>query len=267
MAGSGSEAMRGAVITLVGVSLLLAACGRSVANVRPLRPSPPPVASTAPGQPGQPGQPAAQLPDGPALLARLRERLARTTGVEVEVKASSSGSYYGGKRVAQERSSASRSRMTWVKTGKLRAQVLESSTPMLAGSVLVMTSPTQVRVKGAGALGLVPISMRPTDTRLITNRNHYFTDNHPIAHLQRLTAPGAVWEGVKALPVAPQASWVAISGVRRLDAELTRELLALDAGTLQPTAMAMMVAERPVVTFQFLRFSWDAAPPESTFRL
>jgi hypothetical protein len=253
--------MRSAVVTLVGLSLLLAACGRSAANVRPVRPSQPPVGSA------EPGQPAAPPPDGPALLAKLRERLARTTGVEVEVKASSSGSFYGGKRVAQERSSASRSRMTWVTSGKLRAQVLESTTPMLAGSVLVMTSPTQVRVKGSGALGLVPISMKPTDSRLITNRNHYFTDNHPIAHLQRLTASGAMWEGVKALPVAPQASWVAITGVRRLDTELTRELLALDAKSLQPVAMAMMVAERPVVTFQFLRFSWDATPPESTFRL
>jgi hypothetical protein len=222
------------------------------------------VASPAPGQPGQPAAPA---PDGPALLAKLRERLTRTTGVEVEIKASSSGTYYGGKRVSQERSSSSRSRMTWASPGKLRAQVLESTTPMLAGSVLVMTSPTQVRVKGSGALGLVPISMKPTDTRLITNRNHYFTDNHPIAHLKRLTAAGAVWEGVKALPIAPQASWVSISGVRRLDTELTRELLALDPSTLKPVAMAMMVAERPVVTFQFLRFSWDVAPPDTTFRL
>jgi len=253
--------MRGAIVAITGLSLLLVACGSSGATPRPARPSLSPGASAAPGQP------AAPAPDGPALLAKLRDRLARTSGIEVEVKASSSGSYYGGKRVAQERSSSSRSRMTWASPTRLRAQVLESTTAFLAGSVLVMSTPTQVRVKGGGALGLVPITMKASDTRLITNRNHYFTDNHPIAHLQRLTSSGAAWEGIKALPAAPKASWVSISGVRRLDTELTRELLAVDPATLQPVAMAMMVAERPVVTFQFLRFVWDATPPDSTFKL
>lgn len=253
--------MRTSTLALIGPVLLLAACGKSAAS--PSAPKPSAVPSGAPGS----AAPARPAPDGAALLAAMRQRLTKTQAIEVEVKASSKGNFYGGKRVEAERSSASASRMIWASPTRLRAQVLESTTPMLAGAVLVMTAPSQVRVKGGGALGIVPISMKPSDTRLMTNRNHLFTDNHPVAHLQRLTGPGATWRGIPALPAAPGASWVSIAGVKRLDAEVTEEVMALEPGTMRPAALAMMVGTRPVVTFTFTSFTWDATPPSNAFRL
>ncbi|MEB3198616.1 MAG: hypothetical protein VKP62_15575 [Candidatus Sericytochromatia bacterium] len=247
-----------------------AACGRLPGTKPEPLPSVSPVPPGSPGAPSNPGAPLPSLgplPDGQALLKAVRAKVANTPGVDVEVKAASSGHYYGGKKVAELRSSSSRSRMLWGAPGKLRAQVLESTTPLLAGSTLVMLSPDQLKVKAGGALGLIPISMKSSDTRLMTNRNHYFTDNHPVAHLKRLTAEGASWKGVAPLPVAPSAAWVEISGVRRLDKDLTRELLALDPKTLQPKAMAMMEGDKSVVTFQFLKFLWDAVPNPNAFKL
>jgi hypothetical protein len=157
--------------------------------------------------------------------------------------------------------------MIWAAPNKLRAQVLESTTALMKGATLVMQGPSQIRVKAGGAFGLFPISMTSTDSRLLTNRNHAFTDNHPIAHLQRLTAPGAEWRSVPPLATAPQAAWIEITGVRRLDGALSRELLALDPQTLRPVAVAMYEQEKPVVIFQFLSFQWDVTPSAATFKL
>lgn len=259
--------MRGLLVSALGLALFLGACGKSVASPRVPRAS-----ATPGGQPG--GSPGAVTPglpptgpDGAALLGQLRARLARTQAIEVEVKASSSGRYYGGKRVEAERQSSSTSRMIWATPSRLQARVQESTTPMLAGAMLVMSTPGQVKVKGAGALGLVPVSMKVTDTRLLTNRNHAFTDNHPIAHLRRLTTPEVTWVRIAALPAAPQAHWVTVGQARRLDPEITAEVLALDPTTLSPVALAMLVDSRPVVTFTYSGFNWEATPSAATFKL
>jgi hypothetical protein len=259
------------------VSIPLAGgCGRiapspsPISSIRPIAPVPSGLPQPAPGAPGLPGQPSlppALSPEGAALLQAMRNKVGSTSGVDVEVRASSRGTYYGGKKVNELRSSSSRSRMIWAKPNKLRAQVIDSTTALMKGAVLVMQGPSQIRVKAGGAFGLFPISMSAADTRLLTNRNHAFIDNHPIAHLQRLTAPGAEWRVVAPLPTAPQATWIEITGARRLDKGLTRELLALEAQTLKPMAVAMYEQEQAVVTFQFTRFQWDVTPNPATFKL
>lgn len=252
-------------------------CGRIATTPIPVSSVPPiPPATGAPGMPGTPGlpgapatpgMPAGPLPDGAALLQAMRTKVGTTSGVDVEVKASSKGNFYGGKKVKELRSSSSRSRMIWAKPNKLRAQVLDSTTALMKGATLVMQGPSSIRVKAGGAFGLFPISMSASDSRLLTNRNHAFIDNHPIAHLQRLTTQGAEWRSIPPLPTAPQAAWVEITGVRRLDNLLSHELLAVDPQTLRPVAVAMYEQKQPVVTFQFSRFQWDVTPSAATFKL
>ena len=243
----------------VGVGLLsLWACGtNSGTPTGGVTPRPVPT-----GIVGTPGRPA----DGARLLADLRARMRVLNGLDVEMRASSSGFYYGGVKGTTQRSSASKTRMRWSAPTALRADVLESTTPFLAGATLLMTQANQVRVKAGNPLGLIPISMKPADSRLLTNRNHAFIDNHPVAHLRRLSAEGAVWTGLPPQTMAPGAEWVSISQVRRLDPDVSREYLALSPQNAAPVMLLMYEQNKAVVTFRFERFDWNPPSGKNVFR-
>lgn len=230
-----------------------------------------PMQPPALGQPqmGQPGMPApgAQA-EAERLKAGLRQALDTSTGAELEIKMYSEGHYKTGKKVDELRRSTSRAKLTWGKPDKIRGEVLETTNPLAEGAALATSDGRNMRLKAKGLLGLFPISVTATDPKLSNNRNHSFKDTAPRALLGRLTSPESRWMIVGDTQVDGQAvRLVSIEGVRRLDNEITREVLGLDPVQMRLYKLTMYAGTKPVIDMTFKGFRWNPRITASMFTL
>jgi outer membrane lipoprotein-sorting protein len=96
-----------------------------------------------------------------------------------------------------------------------------------------------------------------------------FTDNNPNAQLSRLTGPSAQWTVLGDGNVSGVAvKIIAVDGVKRLDGEITREVVMVDPQSMGLRGLAMYTADnKKVVDIQFLKFKWNPSVTSSTFSL
>ena len=204
---------------------------------------------------------------GPALLSAFRAHVAGARSLESEFSANSCGYYLGGNRDSSEHASSGRTRLFWARPLRLRAQILESSTALLNGAALLTDDGGTVKIKAAGVLGFLPLSMTSGDTRLLTDRKHAFKNNHPMAHLQRLSGAAASWAVLPVPSPARDATAIDVTGVPRLDGEITREVLTVASSDLRPLSLAMYTGSRVVVLFRFESFAWNVPVRAASFTL
>lgn len=244
--------------------LLLVGCGLQAG----IGPSPAPAPSTGPQVPGPSVAPVGDRVRGTQTLEAFRQRLRSARSFSTELTAYSEGYYYGGSKSSTFRRASSRSRFLWARSSRLRAEVLEAANPILRDAVMVTEDGRNLKVKASGLLSLVPIRMDDTDTRLATNRNFTFRDNVPFRHMERLSGSQARWSLLENKGSGESERLVvAVEGVPRLDAEISREVLILDGLTLGPVQHQMFVNGRCVVSNTFRDFRWDAAVSDGSFRL
>lgn len=248
----------------VALAALLAACGQTSPTAeRPRRPAALATVAPAPLAPGQDG-----AAEGEALLIRLREAFATCTGAEAEAKSYSEGHYKAGARVSELRKSTYRTKMLWVKPRKIRGEILDTDNFLVGGAKMVTLDGKKVKVKGAGVLGLLPLTLDAGADMLSSNRHHKFNEQTPDAISERLLGPQARWivtgHGVAAgVPVA----FVEVAGIPRLDKEIEREVVAVDPASPALRGVAMWAKGKKVVDVTFTKFRWNPKPAGGAFDL
>lgn len=215
--------------------------------------------------PGLAGTPAAQ---GAALLQMMRQNYARCTGVSADIKSYSQGHYKMGEKVTELRSGTTEAKMTWAKPNKLRLTVVTTTNPLLEGAALATPDGVQITARAAGLLSIFPFHFAPSDPKLRNNRNHPFTENNPKSQIERLTGPTAVWTVVAdGMVENTPVKMISVDGVRHLDSEINREVVAVDpvAGTLR--AVVMYNNATRLVDYHFMAFSWNPKTTDDMFHL
>ena len=250
----------------LGLVALLAACGQtSPAADRPKRPTA--QSTAAPLAPAGPAGEAAEA-EGALLLTRLREAFATCTGAEAEAKSYSEGHFKAGARVEELRKSTYRTKMIWVKPRKIRGEILDTDNFLVGGAKMVTLDGKRVKVKGAGVLGLLPLTLDAGADMLSSNRRHKFNEQTPDAISARLLGPAARWvvagHGTAAgVPVA----FVEVAGIPRLDKEIEREVIAVDPAGPALRGVAMWAGGKKVVDVTFTKFRWNPRATSDTFDL
>ena len=171
-------------------------------------------------------------------------------------------------RVSELRKSTTEARLIWVKPNKFRAEVITATNPLLEGGAMATMDGQNITARAKGLLGLIPFKLNASDDKLSTNRNHTFTENNPNSHLARLTAANAVWtilgdSMVDRVPV----KMIAVDNVRRLDNQITREILAVEPRTLKLYGLTMYAGNKRVVDNKFLKFAWNPRVGTEKFSL
>lgn len=207
--------------------------------------------------------------EGAQLLDGMRRTLANARGFDAEVRNYSQGHYKTGEKVSELRQSTTQARLIWMKPAKLRAEVIQTSNSLLVGAAMATTDGQNITARARGILGLIPIHLTASDKKMSTNRNWSFNDNNPSALLNRLTAPTAQWTviGDGQVSGAP-VKMIAVDGVRRLDGEITREVVMVEPQTMNLRGLAMYNATNTkVAEVSFLKFKWNPTVSASTFSL
>jgi hypothetical protein len=160
-------------------------------------------------------------------------------------------------------------RITWAKPNKFRAVVTEAPSAIMKDATLVTTDGKNVTARAAGLLSIVPIHAQANDPRIANARNHTFDKFNPSTQMQRLTGPQAVWTYVDEFPGTNGAPVVrcAIDNVARLDAEIDREVIAIDLGTNSVRSLSGFVKGHPVVEYTFTKFLWNPKVTSAMFTL
>lgn len=206
--------------------------------------------------------------EGAQLLAGLRQTLTNARGFDAEVRNYSEGNYKMGEKVSELRKSTTQARLIWMKPAKLRAEVIQTSNALLEGAAMATTDGKNITARAKGVLGLFPIKLQASDAKMSTNRNVSFNDNNPDSQLKRLTSPTATWTVVGNGSVAGVAvKIIAVDNVKRLDREITREVVMLDPQTMGLRGLAMYTAQKKVVDIQFLKFKWNPSVKADTFSI
>ncbi len=244
--------------------VLLAACGQ--AGLTPERPKRPTVQATL-APPAGPGAPGAEG-EGAALLQRMREAFEACSGAEAEGKAYSEGHFKAGAQVTELRRSTYRTKMIWVKPRKIRGEILETDNFLVGGAKMVTLDGKKVRVKGAGVLGLLPLTLDAGADLLSSNRRHKFNEQTPDAISERLLGTHARWTVAGRGTVAGTAVvYVEVVGVPRLDKEIERELVAVDPNAPALRGVTMWAKGKKVVEVTFTKFRWNPKANADAFEL
>lgn len=243
-------------------SALVAGCGAGTAPSA-VRPTPAPLPTPAPAASNPAGQ-----QEGDFAIAALRDAYTRATGAEGELKSYSEGHYKAGERVSELRKANYRTRMLWVKPSKFKGEILETDNFLVSGGKMVTTDGKKVKVKGGGVLGLFPITLDINDGKLASNRNYGFTDQAPDAMIKRLIGPSAHWQLIGDGRVGSVATRIyEVTGVPRLDAEITRETVAIAPADRTLRGLTLYTGSTRVMDVSFTTFKWNPTPAAGAFDL
>lgn len=244
---------------------LLAACGQAgPTQERPKRPAAQGKVAPTPA----PLAGAEAEAEGTALLLRLREAFEACTGAEAEARSYSEGHYKAGAKVSELRRSTYRTKMIWVKPRKIRGEILDTDNFLVGGAKMVTLDGRRVKVKGAGVLGLLPLTLDAGADLLSSNRHHKFNEQTPDAIVSRLLGPQARWlAGGRGTVAGAAVTFVEVQGVPRLDQEIEREVIALDPQAPALRGVTMWAKGKKVVEVTFTKFRWNPKPKADTFEL
>ena len=259
-------------------ALALVGCGQAAPNrpKRPatsLRPMIQPAGTPMGGMPmagmPMPGASGAGQAKGAELLQRARQTLSGVTGFEGEIMTRTQGHYKSGKRVSELVKESIGYKVVWAKPAKFRAEVFNAPSAMMEGAGIVTQDGMAITARAKGLLSFVPIKLTARDPQLANVRNHTFDKYSPMAQIQRLSGPTAVWtvisEGVA--PSGAPLAFVAIDGVKRLDAEISREVYALEVPTLAPHSLSAFAGAQKVADYSFQKFRWNPKVTAETFKM
>lgn len=222
-----------------------------------------------PGALGQAPPPGVDGGKGVLLLAAVRKRVAEMTGFEAKIMTKTQGYYKQGERQSELRKVSIGYKVTWAKPAKFRAEVFNSPDPMMEGAGMVTTDGMNITARAKGLLSFVPIKLTARDPKLGNARNHTFDKYGPNAQIERLTGPTAVWTiiGESVAPNGLPMAFVQIDGVRRLDAQITREVFGLETASLALRSLAAFEGETKVVDYNFQEFRWNPKTTSETFKM
>jgi hypothetical protein len=243
--------------------MVVAGCGKSPAS--PLLPTVPAAPSQLPAPVASPGADAGHQ-EGDVLLAQVRAAFAGCTGAEAEARSYSEGHFKAGAHVGELRHATYRTRMVWMKPHKMLGEVLETDNFLVGGAKMTTLDGQNVRVKGAGLLGLFPLTLQADSDMLSSNRHHKFSDQSPDAICRRLLGPAVHWTVLGAATVAGKSvRLIALDGAPHLDAEITREVIAIDPQDAGLRGVTMYAGTRKVEDVTFTSFRWNPKPAADTF--
>jgi len=219
------------------------------------------------GAPGLPGQ-AGAGPEGLQLLNATRNVLNQITGFDAQIKSYSQGHWKQGEKVEELRKATTEARIIWVKPLKLRAEVIQTTNPLLKGAAMATRDGQTITARAAGLLGLIPFKLQITDPKLGNNRNHRLPQNNPKTQMERLTSPTATWTvvGDQVVEGVP-CKMVQVDNIKRLDNEVTREVIAIDPQQMTLRKLAMFDGELKVADHTFSKFKWNPKVSSSSFNL
>ncbi|MDB5102245.1 MAG: hypothetical protein JWM80_6666 [Cyanobacteria bacterium RYN_339] len=249
--------MRQPLLILVLTASLLG-CGKQGGSEAPIPTAPLPTPAATPAVPD-----ANAKAEGARLQATLKRAYDGCTGVEAEVKSFSEGHFKAGKVVSELRHATYRSHLIWGKPLKIRAEVLDTDNFLVGGARMATTDCKRVKVRGAGILGILPITLDATDDLLASNRNHRFTAMLPSPLIGHLLA--GTWT---ALPGSdPHLAKASLVLPTHFDKEIDREELIMDATDGKLIRVTMYAKGRPVVDYSFTTFKWNPKTTADTFAI
>jgi hypothetical protein len=200
------------------------------------------------------------------LLAQVRAAFASCTGAEAEARSYSEGHFKAGAHVDELRHSTYRTRMLWMKPRKIRGEVLDTDNFLVGGAKMITLDGQNVRVRGAGLLGVFPITLQADSDLLSSNRHHKFSDQTPDAICRRLLGTAVHWTVLGAGVVAGKpVRLVALDGAPHLDKEITREVIAIDPIDAAVRGVTMFAGTRKVEDVAFTAFRWNPKPAADAF--
>jgi hypothetical protein len=149
--------------------LLMIGCGKQPVTA-PVVTAPLPTPVPTPAVPD-----ASAKEEGARLKAVLERAFNACSGVEAEVKSFSEGHFKAGKQVSELRHATYRTHVIWGKPLKIRAEVLDTDNFLVGGAKMATLDCKKIKVRGAGILGILPLTLDASDDLLASNRNHRFT--------------------------------------------------------------------------------------------
>ena len=231
-------------LALIAQAALLAACAQQpVAAIVP---------ASAPSAPLPAPAPDARV-QGQRWLDGLRQRLAMAGGFTAEVTSFSEGTWDDGADTRVRRTTRNRARLMWSKPARLHGEMLEAPFALMVGGTMDTTDGDTLTLRPKGLLSVIGLTVKATDVKLRSARNHTFRDSNPATQLKRLSGPGAVWTVVDQGPAQVRLE---VTGVGRLDAGIQREFVTLERHELGLKAIAMHAGGRQVVLISFKDFRW-----------
>lgn len=246
----------------------LAACGQSPSTAPR---SPRKASFERPQLQRQTALPGANTPaaiEGERLKRSAVQAFQQATGFEAELQSYGQGYYKSGERGSELRKSSSRVKLTFAKPSKLRGEILQTTNPLLEGGKMATSDGENLTARAKGVLGLFPMSVKASDKKMSNNRNHSFKETLPDTLIARLTGPGSVWTVVGETTVeGVRVRMVDVANVRRLDKEVTREVLGIDPQTFQVRKISMFSGDTRVIDYTFKTFRWNPKVTASTFKL
>jgi outer membrane lipoprotein-sorting protein len=239
-------------------------CGNRVATPDTLSPQPPsPLPINKPLNP-IPAVPPELRAAGAEIYQQFKQKWSKASRFQTELSVFSAGYYYGGNKTNEKRKAQSTTRLTFKRPSFLRAEVIDTSAAILKDATMVTTDMQSLRVKASGVLSLIPITMTTRDARLATNRNHYFSENNPAAHMNRWSQAGATWN---LLSKTNNRLVLQLQNIKKSDPDIDNETLVLNRLDLSPVKLTMQDNGEEVVVMDFKRFTWDAKVEDKTFKL
>ena len=205
---------------------------------------------------------------GLQLLNMLRQNYSRCSGVQADIKSYSQGHFKAGQHVDELRQGTTEATLLWSKPNKLRLTVVTSTNALLIGAAMATPDGQQITARAKGILGIFPLHFSPTEPRLSNNRNHPFTENNPKTQIERLTGANAVWTVVADSNIEGTAvKLLSVDGVKRLDRDVTREVVAIDPAAGSLRGVVMYAGNTRVVDYHFMSFRWSPSITEDMFSL
>ena len=205
---------------------------------------------------------------GGDLLRAARQVMQTAPGFEAEFTSRSFGAFRQGKDVGDSREVMSKYKVTWARPNAMRAEVGFSNEGDLAGARIATDDGESYTVRAPGLLGLIPRKLAADDDRLKNARGHELGAVNPGAQVARLSGAQAVWTviGEGRTPAGQPTVRIGVTGVGRLDAQIDREEIEVEAGTMALYQYAAYVGLRRVLAYDFAAFRWTNAPAESLGR-
>ncbi len=249
--------------------LALVACGGSPTNVNVPRNTQSPVVRRM--------QPLVNNPvalsgngnqEGAFLLSGVRERVSTATSFGATVRSYSQGYYKEGKRESEMRQASSEMRLLWARPTRMRIEMVMTTVAIAEGALLVTMDSVNYRVRAKGLLGFIPFSLLASHPGLNSNRNHPINDEAPIAQMRRLSAPGAVWSVVGGAEISgTPIRLIQVDNVKRLDAEVTREIIGVDPQQMALRRVINYNGSTRVSEHVLTKFVWNTPTRTEQFTL
>jgi hypothetical protein len=153
--------------------------------------------------------------------------------------------------------------MVWAKPLKIRAEILDTDNFLVGGAKMATLDCKKVKVRGAGLLGILPLTLDATDDLLASNRNHRFTAMLPAPLIGHLLA--GTWT---AMPGGTaHAAKAQLELTSHFDKEIDREELTMDPADGRLIRVTMYAKGHAVVDYSFTSFRWNPKTSSSTFEI